>query len=132
MSSSLPHSYADLPLRDIKLSHHPPSSPTPTPVVVVTLHRPGKHNAFTKTMMEELERVLGLLDADDRVRCIVVTGHGSVFCAGADLDIGFVGGQERVNDHRDGYIVPFFSPFDFCLRVRVQNPPLFNRNCIPA
>ncbi|KAK0653890.1 putative enoyl-CoA hydratase [Lasiodiplodia hormozganensis] len=102
MSSSLPHSYADLPLRDIKLSHHPPSSPTPTPVVVVTLHRPGKHNAFTETMMEELERVFGLLDADDRVRCIVVTGHGSVFCAGADLEVGFVGGQERVNDHRDG------------------------------
>ncbi|OJD35726.1 enoyl-hydratase isomerase family protein [Diplodia corticola] len=102
MSSSLPQSYAALPFRDIKLSHHPASSPTPTPVVVVTLHRPGRHNAFTPTMMEELERTFALVDADDRVRCVVVTGHGSVFCAGADLDLGFVGGKEKINDHRDG------------------------------
>ncbi|KAL1617356.1 hypothetical protein SLS54_007909 [Diplodia seriata] len=101
-STALPQSYAALPFHDIKLSHHPASSPTPTPVVVVTLHRPGRRNAFTKTMMEELERAFALFDTDDRVRCIVVTGHGPVFCAGADLDIGFMGGSEKVNDHRDG------------------------------
>ncbi|KAK6349418.1 hypothetical protein TWF696_005702 [Orbilia brochopaga] len=99
---ALPASYSDLPYQHIRISHHPPSSPAPTPVVVLTLHRPGKHNAFTDTMRAEMVDAFTLFDADDRVKCIVVTGHGKIFCAGADLEIGFRGGQERINDHRDG------------------------------
>ncbi|KAF4302182.1 putative enoyl- hydratase isomerase protein [Botryosphaeria dothidea] len=102
MSVSLPSSYETLPWSDIRVSHHPANSPSPTPIVIVTLHRPGKHNAFTGVMTEELERLFTLVDVDDRVRAVVVTGHGSIFCAGADLEIGFQGGKERVNDHRDG------------------------------
>ncbi|KAK8153871.1 ClpP/crotonase-like domain-containing protein [Phyllosticta citrichinensis] len=99
---NIPDSYASLPTKEIKLSHHPENSPTATPVIIVTLYRPGKHNAFTVTMMEELEQVFPLFDLDDRVRCIVVTGHGNIFCAGADLEQGFGDVAERVNDHRDG------------------------------
>lgn len=55
--------------------------------------------------MEELESALELLDADERVRCVVFTGHGRIFCAGADLETGFVGGRERINDHRDGLVL---------------------------
>ncbi|KAK8239165.1 enoyl-CoA hydratase/isomerase family protein [Phyllosticta capitalensis] len=104
---NIPDSYASLPTKEIKLSHNPETSSTATPVIVVTLYRPGKHNAFTPTMMEELEHVFQLFDLDDRVRCVVVTGHGNIFCAGADLVRGFGGGKngpnaERVNDHRDG------------------------------
>ncbi|KAK6535051.1 hypothetical protein TWF281_006349 [Arthrobotrys megalospora] len=97
-----PSSYAALPFEQIRVSHYPESSPTPTPIVVVTLYRPGKHNAFTPTMRSELIEAFGLFDADDRVKCIVMTGHGKIFCAGADLEIGFRGGEERINDHRDG------------------------------
>ncbi|EGX42943.1 hypothetical protein AOL_s00215g892 [Orbilia oligospora ATCC 24927] len=97
-----PSSYATLPFQQIRVSHYPESSPTPTPIVILTLHRPGKHNAFTPTMRSELIEAFGLFDADDRVKCIVMTGHGKIFCAGADLEIGFRGGEERVNDHRDG------------------------------
>jgi enoyl-CoA hydratase/carnithine racemase len=53
-------------------------------------------------MMLELEQAFTMFDVDDRVKCIVVTGHGKLFCAGADLEIGFIGGRERINDHRDG------------------------------
>ncbi|RVD82030.1 uncharacterized protein DFL_009874 [Arthrobotrys flagrans] len=97
-----PSSYATLPFQEIRVSHYPESSPTPTPIVILTLHRPGKHNAFTPTMRSELIEAFGLFDADDRVKCIVMTGHGKIFCAGADLEIGFRGGEERINDHRDG------------------------------
>jgi hypothetical protein len=34
----------------------------------------------------------------------VLTGHGRIFCAGADLEIGFHRGGEQANEHRDGYV----------------------------
>ncbi|KAK6362350.1 hypothetical protein TWF730_006044 [Orbilia blumenaviensis] len=98
----LPSSYTALPFEHIQISHYPESSLAPTPIVILTLYRPGKHNAFTPTMRDELIKAFGFFDADDRVKCIVVTGHGKIFCAGADLELGFRGGEERVNDHRDG------------------------------
>ncbi|KAF2456898.1 enoyl-CoA hydratase [Lineolata rhizophorae] len=99
----LPDSYANIPFTQIRLRHEPASSPTPTPVIVLTLYRPGKHNAFTLTMMREVEQAFTLFDLDDRVKCVVVTGDGRMFCAGADLEIGFGSGpKERNPDHRDG------------------------------
>ena len=71
-------------------------------MVIVTLYRPNNYNAFTDTMMAELEEVFGLFDIDDRVKCIVVTGNGRMFCAGADLSTGFKGGNEPPSEHRDG------------------------------
>ena len=89
--SDLPDSYAALSLSALKLSHHPASSPTPTPVILVTLYRPTKNNAYTKTMSNEISTVMELLDKDERVKCIVVTGHGKMLCPGADLEQRFGG-----------------------------------------
>ena len=102
----LPASYASLSTTQITVSHVPASSPTPTPVVLVTLDRPKNYNAFTKVMEHELVRVFSMFDVDDRVRCIIMTGSGKMFCAGADLDIGFVSQKEttREGDHRDGFV----------------------------
>ncbi len=53
---------------------------------VITLDRPGKMNAFTRTMMDEIIAALDEADADDRVRAVIFTGAGErAFCAGADL-----------------------------------------------
>ena len=55
-------------------------------VATITLHRPDKMNAFTRTMMDELIAAFDRVDADDAVRAVIVTGHGDrAFCAGADL-----------------------------------------------
>lgn len=56
------------------------------PVALVTLDRPEKLNAFTRTMMAELIDAVDAADGDDRVRAVVFTGSGDrAFCAGADL-----------------------------------------------
>ena len=98
----IPKTYADLPFTEIKITNVPESSPEVTPIQLLTLYRPKKYNAFTPTMMRELEHAYTLFDVDDRVKCIVQTGHGRMFCAGADLDTGFVGAEEALRDHRDG------------------------------
>lgn len=55
-------------------------------IATITLHRPKKMNAFTGTMARELIAAFDLVDADDEVRAVIVTGHGDrAFCAGADL-----------------------------------------------
>jgi len=55
-------------------------------IALVTLNRPERLNAWTKTMMEELMRAADTADSDDDVRAVIVTGAGRAFCAGADLD----------------------------------------------
>lgn len=102
MSASLPPSYTTLPFQHIRISHIPESSPTPTPTILITLYRPGKHNAFTDTMTEDLEIAFNLLSLDPRVKCIVITGYGKMFCAGADLEAGLSYENDTVLTHRDG------------------------------
>ena len=57
-------------------------------VATITLNRPEKLNAFTGTMMAEMIAAFDATDADDDVRCVIVTGAGRAFCAGADLSGG--------------------------------------------
>ena len=57
-------------------------------IATVTLTRPEKMNAFTGVMMRELLDVFDVIDTDDAVRAVIVTGDGKAFCAGADLSSG--------------------------------------------
>jgi enoyl-CoA hydratase/carnithine racemase len=55
-------------------------------IATITLSRPEKMNAFTRTMMAEIIAALDEADADDTVRAVIFTGAGErAFCAGADL-----------------------------------------------
>lgn len=55
-------------------------------VLTITLNRPERLNAWTGTMQEEVETAIRTGGRDDAVRCIVLTGAGRGFCAGADMD----------------------------------------------
>ena len=55
-------------------------------VAYVTLNRPDKRNALSAQMMDDLTHMARTLGADVATRAVVLSGHGSVFCAGGDLD----------------------------------------------
>jgi len=55
------------------------------PVRVLTLNRPAKRNALDTALSSALLEALRTADGDEDVRCVVLTGAGSAFCAGADL-----------------------------------------------
>jgi len=57
-------------------------------IATITLNRPDRLNAYTRTMMEEIIAAFDRTDADDAVRAVIVTGEGRAFCAGADLEDG--------------------------------------------
>jgi enoyl-CoA hydratase len=55
------------------------------PVAVVRLNRPEQRNALSNQLMSELVGALENLDADETIRCIVLTGDDKAFAAGADI-----------------------------------------------
>lgn len=54
-------------------------------VATVTFNRPDALNALSTAMMDGLPVMLQSLANDPAVRCVVLTGAGRGFCAGADL-----------------------------------------------
>jgi enoyl-CoA hydratase/carnithine racemase len=55
-------------------------------VIVLTLNRPARLNAWTRELEELYFELLGNADRDPAIRAIVVTGAGPGFCAGGDID----------------------------------------------
>ena len=55
-------------------------------IATITLNRPDKMNAYTRTMGQEIMAAMDDIDAGDSVRAVIFTGSGErAFCAGADL-----------------------------------------------
>ncbi|RTM08837.1 MAG: 2,3-dehydroadipyl-CoA hydratase [Hyphomicrobiales bacterium] len=59
--------------------------PSTDGVLLLTLNRAGKLNALSKTLLEQLRDSLGRALADPSVGCVVLTGAGRAFSAGADI-----------------------------------------------
>lgn len=55
------------------------------PVATLTLNRPKALNALSPELMDELATTVEMADADDDIRCLVLTGGPRVFAAGADI-----------------------------------------------
>jgi 2-(1,2-epoxy-1,2-dihydrophenyl)acetyl-CoA isomerase len=66
-------------------------------ILLVTLNRPEKLNAWTYRMSEEMTDAIGAANDDPSIGAIVVTGAGRGFCAGADIGATF-GGNLAEND----------------------------------
>lgn len=54
-------------------------------LLVLTLNRPHRLNAVNVGLYEGLVRGLERADEDGDIRCVILTGAGRAFCAGADL-----------------------------------------------
>ena len=54
-------------------------------IALIRLNRPEALNALNAKMLTELATVLNAADANDKVRCIIVTGSEKAFAAGADI-----------------------------------------------
>src|SRR3954451_7435769 len=54
-------------------------------VVLLTLALPDRRNAMTGELTSAFGQAVAAMRGDRSVRCVVVTGEGSAFCAGGDL-----------------------------------------------
>lgn len=71
-------------------------------IAVLTINRPRRGNALDSQTLAELHRVLDGINGDPALRAVVVTGAGSVFCAGADI-------KAQPQDFTDHDATPFAS-----------------------
>ena len=55
-------------------------------VATVTINRPEKMNALTAEMREGLIAAFEKIRFDSAIRAVILTGAGTSFCAGADVD----------------------------------------------
>ncbi|TVY08609.1 enoyl-CoA hydratase [Paenibacillus cremeus] len=67
-------------------------------VAVIALNRPQAANALSMQLLSELQASLAECRADASVRCVVITGAGSSFCAGADLKERFTMNESEVRE----------------------------------
>jgi enoyl-CoA hydratase len=68
-------------------------------VLVVTINRPEAKNAMTKAAAEAIAAAMDRLDAENDLRCAILTGAGGTFCSGMDLK-GFLKGELPVAGDR--------------------------------
>ena len=54
-------------------------------VAVITLNKPNKKNALGDFLTPALRRTLLVVEADDRVGAVMITGAGDAFCSGGDV-----------------------------------------------
>lgn len=54
-------------------------------VLTLTINRPDAHNTMNAALTESLRSALQRSADDGEVRCVVLTGAGTVFCAGGDI-----------------------------------------------
>lgn len=71
-------------------------------VATITLDRPETLNSMNNTLMNDLSAALGLVNDDQGVRVVVLTGAGRGFCSGADLGNAAQPGGEGAADPTRG------------------------------
>lgn len=54
-------------------------------VATLTMNRPKSLNALNKQLIDDMTAALDQIEADDDIRCLLITGAGRGFCSGADL-----------------------------------------------
>ena len=55
-------------------------------VAWLTMNKPQSHNAFDAELIQALTGALEAVDKNPKIRAVIITGAGSTFSAGADLN----------------------------------------------
>lgn len=56
-------------------------------IAVITLNRPDNRNSMTPEVLDAFAEAVAWAKREQQARCVVITGKGRCFCAGADLRV---------------------------------------------
>lgn len=89
-------------------------------VATIRFNRPDQLNALNTQVMEEVLEAATGFDADPGVGCLVLTGRGRAFAAGADI------GELAVQDYASMQVSDFFAGWDRFAALRVPKLAAIN------
>lgn len=86
------------------------------PIARIKLNRPEVRNAFNDEMIRELGEAFKKVEADPKARVVFLSGEGSTFCAGADLNWmkSFVGASREDNEKDAQKLADLLGHIDRC------------------
>ena len=75
-------------------------------VAIITLNRPERYNAVNQDLLDGFNESFSIVENDDSVRAVILTGKGKGFCAGADMSTFGLITPEQSRD----YIIEKYKP----------------------
>jgi enoyl-CoA hydratase len=91
---------------------------------LVTLNRPDARNAISPEVSETMVGILDAIEADPKLRTVVLTGNGEVFSAGADLKVVAQGRALEIARVKGGFAGIVMRDFPKPLIAAVNGPAL--------
>lgn len=100
---------------------------------VITLNRPDKRNALNPQLVNELKQAITNSESNDEIKSIIITGEGSAFCAGADLEyLNQIKDFSPVENEKDSKnLAELFEKIYFCSKptIAAVNGPAIAGGC---
>ena len=81
-------------------------------VGIVRLNRPNALNALNAQLIEEMSKALDVLEDDEGIGCIIITGSDKAFAAGADIK------EMQPKTYMSAYKEDFIGKWDRAARLR--------------
>jgi enoyl-CoA hydratase/carnithine racemase len=76
-------------------------------IAIITFNRPQRYNAVNQDLVDGINDSLSIVENDNDIRAVVLTGNGKGFCSGADMS---VFGDKVSSEQRRDYIVEHYQP----------------------
>jgi len=89
-------------------------------IATITLNRPENRNSMTDDVLEGLRAAVARAKEDPELRCVIITGRGKSFCAGADFKSGAQrdgGSTRKLLPNERSFAM--YSPFLSILQIEV-------------
>lgn len=86
------------------------------PVATITLNRPERRNTWNRALWNGLLQALERLDRDRELRVGILTGAGTVFSAGADLEDPAVHSTEDISEYDEGQDNSLYDAIQRCIK----------------
>lgn len=104
-----------------------------TNTLIIRLNRPEKRNSLHPNLVSELKSVLLKAENNDDVKSVIITGEGSAFCAGADLEyLKQLNSFSVIENEKDSHSLAelFFQLYSFPkLTIAAVNGPAIAGGC---
>lgn len=100
-------------------------------IATITLNRPDNRNSMTPEVMGLFHDMIDKVKASEDVRCLIITGNGSSFCAGADFRRSTLPERDKTNIlQAQARSIGIYSPFLHVLDLDVPVVGALNGHAI--